>query len=1225
MTLHRDLTGIDNHTPITFNFTDSAERLDSTNPNTNQAYQESDVGKMAAQTVGNSFWILIGTAPSWEQLGGTFETGRIVANVRKASAGTIAIGKAVYFESYDSGTTTILVELAQADSQDTMPALGISEGSISDTLVGSVLVFGPLENQDTSSFSVKDLLFVSSTIAGDLQNTRPTGDALIQKMSEVVDVDAINGIMIVAGALRVNSLPNLTTNKIWRGDVNGIPEQVDLTIIDPNTVLITGIIEGGIPRINAGDPTLFDISAGSGRIADYTDPRNVIITEVAWTAFIGESVPDITGDDFTSIAVDSTGSLIKLGGAVFTPRQRREQINIGAIAHAGSNLEDVTTTSIPVYNTIHAAIDYMNANGGIVNGSKISTSNADLTFSQSNGNFTLPFVNYANDILSPSIITNPASDPTSFNQQFQDGVGGFTIQSLTTTINPEEYDDGSGTLAAVPNNDWTFQPVFYLGQFDRLVIPYSQFVYNSKTEAIQGISEDFDEMLIATDLEAASTLLGWFVFKEGATELSNGLEAEFVGIGRGAGGGSPGATNFDQLTDTPATKISDNIVKVNNAGSNLEYDTAENVNSLGHAEPAITGIFTGGNLIINSVTQVDVAGGTGEIVNFYDDYNAPTRTSVTWIGATITIPNLGVDHSTFIYIDNAGVIQTQSIFPNSLDARSKIFLGGTFNNNNISEIIDLLEFPSVIGSTTAGYADFLNFIGLVRSKSLVKQTSDTGANGDLALSVSATTIFFPNINWQNSKSNPNKISFPAVDPAVWTYALQTGEFISENNTVIDPTVYDNAGTLTTVPATAGGKRTTIQYLYRVVNGAFVVLFGQKVYDDLVTAKVALDDDIAGLIVPPVLESFGSPFAAILVAQNSIDLADSNTSDIRQLGEGTGGGGGGGGVAEAGDTILFSDDFETGSFVSGGWVVVDASTNKWIVGSADALTGSFSAYISNDTVNNVYSNTTNISHLYVDVAIPSDAENLAIQFDWISNGENAGGIDQFDFGRIFIADTTFTPVVGVLPTVGATVRRLGREKFVENAVLRKSSLIVDPDVVNSVKGTTQRFIFTWVNDGATSGQPPFNIDNVSIIEGPLDNRCLSSFEVERKFSTQSLPNNTEVKLIFDNQISNTANEMFNLDTFIAHKSGIYNFQAAVNIDSGSGGEFEIRIYHNIFLGVSRIASASNDETSFGDPLKPSVATTITMTKSDSVDVRCFQNSGFAATIIDSNFSGSYIGK
>ena len=54
------------------------------------------------------------------------------------------------------------------------------------------------------------------------------------------------------------------------------------------------------------------------------------------------------------------------------------------------------------------------------------------------------------------------------------------------------------------------------------------------------------------------------------------------------------------------------------------------------------------------------------------------------------------------------------------------------------------------------------------------------------------------------------------------------------------------------------------------------------------------------------------------------------------------------IRELFQTILFSDDFESGNFTAGGWTVVNgAETNKWTVGTATASTGSNSAYISNN--------------------------------------------------------------------------------------------------------------------------------------------------------------------------------------------------------------------------------------------------------------------------------------
>lgn len=355
------------------------------------------------------------------------------------------------------------------------------------------------------------------------------------------------------------------------------------------------------------------------------------------------------------------------------------------------------------------------------------------------------------------------------------------------------------------------------------------------------------------------------------------------------------ALTFDTLTDTPSSKLGSGkrLVRVSEGEVDLEYVEPNISNSDGHADPAITGVLSGGTMTATGTTQVIVDAGSGRIVNFYSDYLSSNITEVSWPEETILIPNLGVDNETHIYIDAAGDIQTQSMSPAPIDDRTKIFLGFTINDTNISEVLTVIDIPAFAGGTSHAFSDYMSFIGASSRGGTVSQTGDVGTNGALATKVSAHNVYFPGSNWHADKSNPNEITYPETDPTIFDYLLQSGELVTENTTLIDPTQYDNSGVLTLVPTAGGGRRTTIQYMYQFVSGAYVVLFGQVVYDDIATAKDALSADAKSLIVPDAVKRYASPLAAIIVSQNCVNLTDQATADIVQVESGSLGGGGAG--------------------------------------------------------------------------------------------------------------------------------------------------------------------------------------------------------------------------------------------------------------------------------------------------------------------------------------------
>lgn len=151
--------------------------------------------------------------------------GTNVINGKKASAGTITKGKPVYLVGFDADLHT--VEEANAGSSSTMPVIGFAAEDLDNTNSKHIITFGKLTGVNTSIYSVGDILYMD-TSTGALTTTRPTGgNSLIQRIAKVLKVDATGGQIFVFNTARTAGLPNLGTNKLWIGDANGIPQEVD--------------------------------------------------------------------------------------------------------------------------------------------------------------------------------------------------------------------------------------------------------------------------------------------------------------------------------------------------------------------------------------------------------------------------------------------------------------------------------------------------------------------------------------------------------------------------------------------------------------------------------------------------------------------------------------------------------------------------------------------------------------------------------------------------------------------------------------------------------------------------------------------------------------------------------------------------------------------------------------------------------------------------------------
>ena len=166
------------------------------------------------------------------------------------------------------------------------------------------------------------------------------------------------------------------------------------------------------------------------------------------------------------------------------------------------------------------------------------------------------------------------------------------------------------------------------------------------------------------------------------------------------------------------------------------------------------------------------------------------------------------------------------------------------------------------------------------------------------------------------------------------------------------------------------------------------------------------------------------------------------------------------------TTIFSEDFEN-DFSN--WTIVNGTlTNQWHVGTAVANGGSNSIYISHDAgITNTYNITSSsVVHFYRDVSFPANAVNIVLNFDFLCGGEST-----YDWLRVFLYDTAFTPVAG---TTAPTIDFMIGEQYYNLSSTWTNKTILIP---STYAGTTQRLVFTWRNDHSAGTQPPAAIDNI----------------------------------------------------------------------------------------------------------------------------------------------------
>lgn len=138
----------------------------------------------------------------------TIHADAVHTQVRNVSGSTLVSGTPVYASGYNVGQDRVEVAMADSDNASAMPAIGIVDGDIATAANGHIISSGVMNSIDTASWSVGNLLYVSTT-AGTLTNSKPTGASeLIQAIAKIIRSHASMGRIIVQGAGRSNEFPN---------------------------------------------------------------------------------------------------------------------------------------------------------------------------------------------------------------------------------------------------------------------------------------------------------------------------------------------------------------------------------------------------------------------------------------------------------------------------------------------------------------------------------------------------------------------------------------------------------------------------------------------------------------------------------------------------------------------------------------------------------------------------------------------------------------------------------------------------------------------------------------------------------------------------------------------------------------------------------------------------------------------------------------------------------
>ena len=104
----------------------------------------------------------------------------IQVKVINNTGSSIPNGSPVYITGTSSGQTYPNVALAKADVAGTAAVIGLTNGAIANGSIGYVTASGGIDNVNTGTFTVGQVLYLSPFSAGQLQNTVPVTGLIVQ-------------------------------------------------------------------------------------------------------------------------------------------------------------------------------------------------------------------------------------------------------------------------------------------------------------------------------------------------------------------------------------------------------------------------------------------------------------------------------------------------------------------------------------------------------------------------------------------------------------------------------------------------------------------------------------------------------------------------------------------------------------------------------------------------------------------------------------------------------------------------------------------------------------------------------------------------------------------------------------------------------------------------------------------------------------------------------------
>ena len=360
-----------------------------------------------------------------------------------------------------------------------------------------------------------------------------------------------------------------------------------------------------------------------------------------------------------------------------------------------------------------------------------------------------------------------------------------------------------------------------------------------------------------------------------------------------------GYIKFDPVSTNISPSISASYIYV--SGSTQDLYFTQNGSGYGNTTRLrwlegnlYTGLLSGG--IISSTpgsTTFTITSGSGIIVllnastSSVDPY--PTVKYVVWNTQTLPITNSGSAKITYVGISDTGTVVQQTVPWGSTSVEQwdqQIELGVVLHLSG-SVSTGVYNSPQVAYGFSQRTDDFVRSFGPLKISGHTLQASGS----TLSIIKTAGTSYNNGSNYTINPNHPSTVSDPAITTSkIYRYyvsgstpIINTG-VANAGYSVIDPTLYNNNGVLTSVPTNGANLRYTIQRVFWFPNSptnAFIVYYGNTLYASLIDASNGIGTEV--FTEAPNTAQNAILIGYILVAGDATDLTVASKATIVQGG------------------------------------------------------------------------------------------------------------------------------------------------------------------------------------------------------------------------------------------------------------------------------------------------------------------------------------------------------